>query len=98
MHIRKSLPWSDYVKLALSYAVFTQNEDSSRTVEIPVLPGCITSGRTRSEAALMAEDAIQGWLVTAIRFNDDIPLIEGYSLANVDDGAAKEAVGASSRA
>ena len=98
MHIRKSLPWSDYVKLALSYAVFTQNEDNSWTVEIPALPGCITSGRTRVEAALMAEDAIQGWLVTAIRFNDDIPLIEGYSLANVDDGVAKEVVGASSRA
>ena len=91
MDIRKFLPWSDYVKLALSYAVFTQNEDSSWTVEIPVLPGCVTWGGTRAEAALMAEDAVHGWLVTAIRFGDDVPPIEGYSLANVDDQVAKEA-------
>ncbi|MFN8496158.1 MAG: type II toxin-antitoxin system HicB family antitoxin [Caldilineaceae bacterium] len=77
----KLLSWNDYVRLCLSYAVFTRNDDESWTVEIPVLPGCITWGATRAEAATMAEDAIHGWLVTALRFRDPIPLIDGYWLS-----------------
>ena len=38
------LTWNEYVRLALSYAVFSRNEDGSWTVEVPVLPGCITWG------------------------------------------------------
>ena len=81
----KSLSWNDYVRLALSYAEFSPNEDKSWTVEIPVLPGCVTWGKTRAEAAMMAEDAVQGWLVTALRFGDEIPLIDGYGLSYLDD-------------
>lgn len=79
------LSWSEYVRLALSYAQYSENEDGSFTVEIPVLPGCITWGQTRAEAALMAEDAVQGWLVTSLRFGDEIPAIEDNVLAYVMD-------------
>ena len=58
----------------------SRNEDESWTVEAPVLPGCITWGATRAEAAVMAEDAVQGWLVTALRFGDEIPTIDGNAL------------------
>jgi predicted RNase H-like HicB family nuclease len=88
----KPLSWNEYVRLALSYAVYSQNEDGSWTVEIPALPGCITWGATRAEAALMAEDAIQGWLVIALRFGDEIPWIEGYGLAYLDEKGAKNAL------
>jgi antitoxin HicB len=81
----KPLNWNEYVRLATSYAVFSPNEDGSWTVEIPVLPGCVTWGETRAEAAIMAEDAVQGWLVTALRFGDDIPLIDGYGLEYLND-------------
>ena len=74
------LTWNEYVRLALSYAVFSQNEAGSWTVEVPVLPGCVTWGETRAEAAVMAEDAVQGWLVTALRFGDAIPSIDGNTL------------------
>jgi predicted RNase H-like HicB family nuclease len=75
----KPISWNDYVRLALSYSVFTlDEEDDNWTVEIPVLPGCITWGATRAEAAAMAEDAVHGWLVTALRFGDEVPLIDGY--------------------
>jgi predicted RNase H-like HicB family nuclease len=86
----KLLTWNEYVRLALSYADYSQNEDESWTVEIPVLPGCVTWGDTRSEAALMAEDAIQGWLVLALRFGDVIPLLDGNGLEYL----AESAVGA----
>jgi antitoxin HicB len=74
------LTWNEYVRLTLSYAVFSRNEDGSWTVEVPVLPGCVTWGETRAEAAVMAENAVQGWLVTALRFGDKIPVIDGNAL------------------
>jgi hypothetical protein len=40
----------------------------------------------------MAEDAIQGWLVIALRFGDEIPWIEGYGLAYLDEKGAKNAL------
>jgi len=76
---------NDYVRLALSHAEFSSNDDGSWTVEIPVLPGCVTWGETRAEAALMAEDAVQGWLVTALRFGDKIPEIDGFALSHLSD-------------
>lgn len=76
---------TDYVRLALSHAAFSSNDDGSWTVEIPVLPGCVTWGDTRAEAALMAEDAVQGWLVTALRFGDKIPEIDGFALSHLSD-------------
>jgi len=70
-----SLGWDDYLRRALAQAIFTQDDDGSWSVEIPVLPGCVTWGQTRAEAAEMAEDAIHGWLVTSLRFGDPIPAI-----------------------
>jgi len=81
----KPLSWNEYVRLAMSYAIFSENEDTGWTVEIPVLPGCVTWGETRMDAAAMAEDAVHGWLVTALRFGDEIPLIDGYGLGYLDD-------------
>ncbi|OIO91885.1 MAG: hypothetical protein AUK03_10510 [Anaerolineae bacterium CG2_30_64_16] len=81
----KLLTWDEYVRLALSFAVFEQNEDGSWSVEIPVFPGCLTWGATRVEAAAMAQEAVHGWLVTALRFGDEIPEIEGYSLDYLQD-------------
>ncbi len=56
----KLLTWNEYVRLALSYAEFVENEDGTWSVEVPVLPGCATWGETRAEAASMAEDAVHG--------------------------------------
>ena len=84
----RPLSWNDYVRLALSYACFSQDEDGNWAVEVPVLPGCVTWGATRAEAAIMAEDAVQGWLVTALRFGDEVPPIEGFGLAYLKDSDA----------
>ena len=72
--------FEQYVRLALSHAQFSQNEDDSWTVEIPVLPGCVTWGATRSEAVEMAKDAAEAWVLTALRFGDEIPPIDGNPL------------------
>jgi len=31
------------------------------------------------------EDAVQGWLVTALRFGDKIPKIDGFALSHLSD-------------
>jgi predicted RNase H-like HicB family nuclease len=71
------IPFEQYVRLALSHARFSRNEDkdASWTVEVPVLPGCITWGMTRREAVEMAKDAIEAWIITALRFGDEMPAI-----------------------
>jgi len=84
--VKVKVNFEQYVRLALSHAKFSQNEDGSWTVQIPVLPGCVTWGATRSEAVEMAKDAIEAWIMTALRFRDEIPVIDGCSLQHsVDD-------------
>ena len=77
--------FEQYVRLALSHAEFSQNEDGSWTAEIPVLPGCVTWGTTRSEVVEMARDAVEAWVLTALRFGDEIPVIDGNSLQDAVD-------------
>ena len=74
------ITFEQYVRLALSHARFSLNEDTSWTVEVPVLPGCISWGMTRREAVEMAKDAIEAWIITALRFGDEIPAIDGCYL------------------
>lgn len=79
-HQVQKVSFETYVRLALSHAQFEQNEDGTWTAEVPVLSGCITWGETRSEAVEMAKDAIEAWLLTAVRFGDEIPEIDGCIL------------------
>jgi antitoxin HicB len=79
-HRPKGVSFEQYVRLALSHARYTQNADGTWTVEIPILPGCITWGETRDEAVEMARDAIEAWVLTALRFGDELPEIDGCVL------------------
>jgi len=36
----------------------------------------------------MAEDAVHGWIVTALRFGDPIPAIDGFELGYLQDQGA----------
>lgn len=84
----QAVSFETYVQLALSYARFERNEDGTWTVEVPILPGCITYGETRSEAVEMARDAIEAWVLTAVRFGDDLPEIDGCTLHYVGKQSA----------
>ena len=42
--------------------VLTPNSAGGWLVEVPALPGCLTEGPTLTEALLMAEDVVRGYL------------------------------------
>ncbi|HDN80313.1 MAG TPA: type II toxin-antitoxin system HicB family antitoxin [Chloroflexi bacterium] len=88
----RRVSFEEYVRLALSYAVYERDEDGKWTVEVPMLPGCVTWGETRAEAVEMAEDAIKGWILTALRFGDELPVIDGAILDySIDEQLAEVA-------
>ena len=53
--------------------IIEQDEDGIYVVECPVLPGCISQGKTRSEAIENIKDAIEGYLESLRKHNEPIP-------------------------
>lgn len=45
--------------------VLYPGEDGYWVAECPLLPGCISQGRTKPEALANIKEAIEGWLETA---------------------------------
>jgi antitoxin HicB len=60
--------------LSLPYTIeLTPDEDGYWFAEIPLLPGCMTQGRTRPEALEMIDEAKVLWLETALEENIPVP-------------------------
>jgi antitoxin HicB len=50
-----------------------QDEDGVFVTECPTLPGCISQGKTRTEALENIQDAIKGYLESLRKHNEPIP-------------------------
>lgn len=50
-----------------------QDEDGMYVSECPVLPGCISQGKSREEALKNIKEAIQGYLESLKKHNEPIP-------------------------
>jgi antitoxin HicB len=53
--------------------IIEQDEDGIFVANCPTLPGCISQGKTRSEAHANIKEAIQGYLESLKKHNDPIP-------------------------
>ena len=53
--------------------IIEQDEDGVFIAECPSLPGCISEGKTRSEAVKNIEDAACGYLESLKKHNEPIP-------------------------
>lgn len=51
----------------------TQDEDGMYVAEVPVLPGCVSQGKTREEVIANIKDAIAGYLFSLRKHNEPIP-------------------------
>jgi antitoxin HicB len=54
------------------------------TASVPAWPGCVTYGRTLSEARKMAKDAISGYIKSLKKHGDQIPTDEDVPVASLD--------------
>ena len=60
--------------VAMKYRVyFEQDEDGVFVATCPALPGCVTQGRTRTEAAQNIREAIEGYLRSLKKHGDPVP-------------------------
>jgi antitoxin HicB len=50
-----------------------QDEDGMFVAECPALPGCLSQGKTRTEAIENIQDAIKGYLESLKKHNEPIP-------------------------
>ncbi len=50
-----------------------QDEDGVFVVECPALHGCISQGKTRKEALVNIQDAIEGYIESLKKHNEPIP-------------------------
>ena len=50
-----------------------QDEDGVYVAEVPALPGCISQGKTRSEAIDNIKEAITGYLESLQAHGDPVP-------------------------
>jgi predicted RNase H-like HicB family nuclease len=53
------------------------------TVTVPTLPGCVTYGRTLSEAKTMAKDAISAYIDSLKKRGEPVPADDGTLLVSV---------------
>jgi predicted RNase H-like HicB family nuclease len=53
--------------------VMEQDEDGMYVAEVPALPGCISQGRTRSEAVENIREAIAAYLESLRAHNEPVP-------------------------
>ncbi len=53
--------------------IYWSTEDNLYLAEVPELPGCLTHGETITEAARNAEEAIAGWIETAMELGRPVP-------------------------
>jgi predicted RNase H-like HicB family nuclease len=53
--------------------IIEQDEDGVFIASCPTLPGCISQGKTRSEAHNNIREAIQGYLESLQKHNEPIP-------------------------
>ena len=54
------------------------------TAMVPILPGCVTYGRTLAEAKRMAKDAISGYIESLRKHKEPIPTDNESFLASLD--------------
>lgn len=54
-------------------AIFEKNNDGSYTITFPDLPGCISEGKSLSDAINMAEKALSQWIEYLLEEKETIP-------------------------
>ena len=73
------------VKVHYHYNIILRPEpEGGFTAMVPALPGCVTFGRTLTEARKMARDAISGYIESLRKHKEPIPTDDETLVASLD--------------
>lgn len=64
--------------------IFAPEPEGGFTVTVPSLPGCVTYGKNIDEASKMAKEAIQLYLESLKKHNEEIPSDEKSLIGSLD--------------
>jgi antitoxin HicB len=64
--------------------IFRAEPEGGFTAMVPALPGCVTHGRTLTEAKAMVKDAIGGYVASLKKHGEAIPTDEETFVASLD--------------
>ena len=64
--------------------IIEQDEDGKFIAECPTLPGCISQGKTRTEALINVKDALIGYIASLKKHNEPIPPSIGEEVVEVN--------------
>ena len=68
----KELNIGEYFNSIMKYRIFLEKNESGFSAECPILPGCISQGKTRKEAIRNIREAIKGYLQSLKKHNEAI--------------------------
>lgn len=81
----KAVSFREYVREVLNTAGYRPCEDGPGVVAVvDVLPGCMTQGDTFEDARELLIDAIETWVLSAIKDGEAPPVVNDCRLAVVE--------------
>lgn len=87
----KSVSFRVYVKEILNTARYRPCEDGPGFVAVvDVLPGCMTQGRTLEDTRELLIDAIETWILSALKDRAALPIVNKSGLAIMDSTEESE--------
>lgn len=64
--------------------IFYPEPEGGFTVVAPALPGCVTYGKNLEEARKMIQDAIEGYVESLKKHDEEIPSDEASFITSID--------------
>lgn len=61
-------------------AIFEPSEEGGYVAHVPMLPGCMTQGRTFEEAHRNIQEAIVGYVSVLLEDGDEVPVESGNAI------------------
>ncbi len=74
---------TDYIAQALAHAAYDKMEDSTFAGRIPSCPGVVSFGTTLTECEEKLRSVLEEWVVTGLKFNQTLPVINEIDLNRV---------------
>lgn len=71
---------SEYMERAMARAEYRTLDDGMVSATIPVCPGVIEFGSSRTDAEARLRDALSGWVELGLRLGHPMPAIDGVGL------------------